>query len=60
MFRQKKVKNLFIPFYTTKTEGSGIGLVLSQQIILNHHGDIKLKNRSQHSGAEVIINLPIR
>ncbi len=37
--------NIFIPFYTTKEEGSGIGLVLSRQIVINHGGDLTINNR---------------
>lgn len=36
--------NLFVPFYTTKKQGSGIGLTLSRQIALNHGGDLRLIN----------------
>ena len=38
-------ENLFVPFYSTKTTGTGIGLVLCQQIMLNHNGSISLTNR---------------
>lgn len=51
--------NLFIPFYTTKAEGSGIGLVLSRQIIFNHGGDLTLTNRTDAQGAVATITLPI-
>lgn len=51
-------ENLFIPFYSTKKEGSGIGLALCQQIILSHSGTIELKNRKNLRGAEATITLP--
>jgi nitrogen fixation/metabolism regulation signal transduction histidine kinase len=51
--------NLFVPFYTTKQSGSGIGLTLCQQIINNHDGTISLANRSDKPGAEVVISLPL-
>ena len=35
-------EQIFIPFYTTKTEGSGIGLSISRQIMRNHNGSIEL------------------
>lgn len=39
--------NLFVPFYTTKPNGTGIGLVLAQQIALAHAGSVQLANRSE-------------
>lgn len=53
-------ENLFVPFYSTKPQGSGIGLALCKQIIFNHRGQIKLQNRKDHHGVEVIISLPIK
>lgn len=53
------VDNLFVPFYSTKKEGSGIGLVLSRQIIMNHDGDLQLKNRDTMKGVNASIYLPI-
>ncbi|NQZ09827.1 MAG: histidine kinase, partial [Algicola sp.] len=50
--------NLFIPFYTTKEQGSGIGLVLSRQIIINHGGDITVTNRANPVGAVASVYLP--
>jgi len=51
-------ENLFVPFYTTKSQGSGIGLALCRQIAFNHHGDIILKNRDGGKGVEVVITIP--
>ncbi|MCJ8320250.1 MAG: ATP-binding protein [Colwellia sp.] len=51
------INNLFVPFYSTKPLGSGIGLTLSRQILFNHGGTIKLFN--QDVGAQAIISLPI-
>ena len=42
--------NLFVPFYTTKETGSGIGLALSRQIISNHQGELTLTNRTDLTG----------
>jgi len=53
--------NLFVPFYTTKETGSGIGLALSRQIISNHQGELTLTNRTDlagFSGAVAMIVLP--
>jgi len=51
--------NLFVPFYTTKPQGSGIGLSLCRQIMFNHGGIIKLMNRTDTQGAEVVLSLPL-
>ncbi|WP_085296797.1 sensor histidine kinase [Cognaticolwellia mytili] len=39
-------KEVFVPFYTTKIEGSGVGLALSRQIMLAHQGSILLRNNN--------------
>ncbi|TWX59520.1 sensor histidine kinase [Colwellia hornerae] len=50
--------NLFVPFYSTKPKGSGIGLALCKQILFNHGGLLSLKNNANSAGAEAIISLP--
>jgi two-component system nitrogen regulation sensor histidine kinase NtrY len=50
--------NVFVPFYTTKPGGSGIGLVLSRQISEAHGGSIELTNRSGQRGCAVKVTLP--
>ncbi|MGB0937899.1 MAG: sensor histidine kinase, partial [Colwellia sp.] len=55
----KNMDNLFVPFYSTKKQGSGIGLVLCRQIIEAHGGQLKLVNRQDTKGCEAIIELPI-
>jgi two-component system nitrogen regulation sensor histidine kinase NtrY len=52
-------ENLFVPFYTTKERGSGIGLLLSRQIIEAHSGTLILRNRVERSGCEVEVKLPM-
>ncbi|HKZ01899.1 MAG TPA: ATP-binding protein, partial [Pyrinomonadaceae bacterium] len=52
--------NLFVPFFTTKTEGSGIGLVLSRQIAEAHGGTLTLNNRVASSGCEAHLRLPLK
>jgi len=51
--------NLFVPFYTTKPGGSGIGLVLSRQIAEGHGGSLELENREDGSGARARMRLPL-
>lgn len=51
--------NLFVPFYTTKADGSGIGLVLSRQIAEAHEGTLTLANRGDARGCEARLSLPI-
>jgi PAS domain S-box-containing protein len=51
--------NLFVPFYTTKPEGSGIGLVLSRQIAEAHGGTLTLENRPGARGCMARLTLPV-
>jgi two-component system nitrogen regulation sensor histidine kinase NtrY len=51
--------NLFVPFFTTKPEGSGIGLVLCRQIAENHGGSLTLANRSGDTGCLATLRLPV-
>jgi nitrogen fixation/metabolism regulation signal transduction histidine kinase len=52
-------ENLFVPFYTTKPAGSGVGLALAQQIARAHGGEIQLVNREDGEGARATIRLPL-
>ena len=54
-----KATSLFVPFYTTKPTGSGIGLVLCRQIAENHGGELLLKNREDASGCVAVLRLPV-
>jgi nitrogen fixation/metabolism regulation signal transduction histidine kinase len=52
--------NLFVPFFTTKPGGSGIGLVLSRQIAEAHGGSLSLENRAARHGCRATLRLPLR
>ena len=52
-------QNLFVPFFTTKPEGSGIGLALSRQIAEGHGGGLVLRNRRDGPGARAELALPL-
>lgn len=51
-------ENLFVPFFTTKPGGSGIGLVLARQIVEAHGGTLTLANRDDTHGAVARLRLP--
>lgn len=51
--------NLFVPFFTTKQKGNGIGLVLSRQIAEAHGGSLTLENRAEASGCIARLRLPL-
>jgi signal transduction histidine kinase len=51
--------NLFVPFFTTKPHGTGIGLVLSRQIAEAHGGTLTLENRQEASGCIARLRLPV-
>jgi len=51
--------NLFVPFFTTKPAGSGIGLVLCRQIAEAHGGTLTLENRKAGRGCEARVRLPL-
>jgi len=51
--------NLFVPFFTTKPNGSGIGLALSRQIAEAHGGALTLENRRDARGCEARLRLPL-
>jgi len=50
---------IFLPFYTTKSEGTGLGLAVVQKVAMQHSGTIEARNRDD-GGAEFILWLPLR
>ena len=54
-----RTDNLWVPFFTTKPGGTGIGLVLSREIIENHGGAITLENRVGYRGCIARVSLPL-
>ena len=52
-------ENLFVPFYTTKPHGTGVGLTLSRHIAENHGGSLTLRNRLDRCGAQARLVLPV-
>lgn len=51
--------NLFVPFYTTKKSGSGVGLVLARQIAEAHGGTLELRNREGTHGCQAELRIPL-
>jgi signal transduction histidine kinase len=51
--------NLFVPFFTTKPGGTGIGLTLSRQIAEAHGGSLSLQTKAEGAGCIAILRLPI-
>ena len=56
----QNTNNLFVPFYTTKPNGEGIGLLLSRNIIEQHGGQLTLINNGKSNGATLYIKLPLK
>lgn len=54
-----ELETIFEPFFTTKSNGTGLGLAMTQQIIEEHHGSLQVRTREGH-GATFVINLPLR
>jgi len=55
---KEHIDKIFVPFFTTKRKGSGIGLSLSKQIVLAHHGKITISS-VLGKGTEITVKLPV-
>src|SRR5579864_2608991 len=56
---ESDLPKIFLPFYTTKSEGTGLGLAVVQKVTLQHGGSIEARNRPG-GGAEFLLWLPLR
>jgi PAS domain S-box-containing protein len=53
-----ELSKIFVPFYTTKAQGTGLGLAIVQKIVVQHGGEVEVRNQSE-GGAEFILWLPL-
>ncbi len=56
--KKADLRKLFVPFFTTKAKGLGLGLSISQRIIASHNGSMEAQSKSGH-GARFVIRLPM-
>lgn len=56
---ERDLPKIFLPFYTTKADGTGLGLAVVQKVALQHGGSIEARNRPD-AGADFILWLPLR
>jgi nitrogen-specific signal transduction histidine kinase len=56
---ERDLPKIFLPFYTTKSDGTGLGLAVVQKVALQHGGSIEARNRAD-AGADFILWLPLR
>jgi signal transduction histidine kinase len=55
---REQLKNLFIPFFTTKEKGTGLGLPISQRIVAHHGGAIEVRS-TVGKGSQFVVVLPV-
>jgi two-component system sensor histidine kinase HydH len=56
-FAEDQLEKPFVPFYTTKAQGTGLGLMIIKAIVESHHGEIRLENKPEGGGL-VTVDLP--
>jgi nitrogen fixation/metabolism regulation signal transduction histidine kinase len=56
---EKVASQIFVPFFTTKSKGSGVGLALSRQIMLAHQGNISLKHNLENKGGSTTVTFSL-
>ena len=56
---ERDLPKIFLPFYTTKSDGTGLGLAVVQKVALQHGGSIEARNRPD-GGADFLLWLPLR
>jgi len=56
---EEEVKNFFLPFFTTKEKGTGIGTFILKEIVKGHGGEVKVKSK-KGKGTEITILLPMK
>ncbi|HEX4003933.1 MAG TPA: ATP-binding protein [Candidatus Acidoferrales bacterium] len=56
---ERDLPKIFLPFYTTKADGTGLGLAVVQKVALQHGGSIEARNRPE-AGADFLLWLPLR
>jgi signal transduction histidine kinase len=55
---QEDLDSIYDPFFTSKTQGAGLGLTMVHQVVTDHHGEIDIQSQ-QGKGTTVIIRLPV-
>nr|WP_241664400.1 ATP-binding protein [Ningiella ruwaisensis] len=56
---EEELQRIFEPFYTTKSQGTGLGLAVVKTVAQSHKGFVKCQNRSDQQGAQFSIYVPV-
>ena len=57
-FPEEAITSVFEPFFSTKKEGTGLGLALVRKMVVSNHGRVFARNRSA-GGAEIALDIPL-